>query len=97
MGSVCNKFIRYFIRLTYVALKDDGNLILKIMFITLKKDFHIALLSFICLPDSHITQNFKKKEERARDAMRTEILRNNVRCWGENSGTVGRGDWGTEN
>lgn len=62
MGSVCNKFIRYFIRLTYVALKDDGKLIFKVVFITLKKDFPIALLNFICLPDSHITQNFKKRK-----------------------------------
>lgn len=92
MGSVCNKFFRYFIRSTYVPLKDDGKLIFKIMFITLKRDFPIALLNFICLPDSHITQNFKKKEERVQDAMRTEILRSNVKCWGENSGTVGRGD-----
>ena len=57
-----NKFTSYFIRLIYVELKDNGNLILNIMLVTLKQDFHIAPLNFICLSDLHITQNLQNKK-----------------------------------
>ena len=45
-----------------MELKDNGNLILNIMLVTLKQDFHIAPLNFICLSDLHITQNLQNKK-----------------------------------
>lgn len=64
-----------------MELKFDGNLILNIMLVTLKQDFHIVPLNFICLSDLHITQNLQKKKIRsseAKEAMRTGILRKSV-------------------
>lgn len=94
-----NKFTSYFIKLIYVELKDDGNLILNIMRVTLKQDFHIAPLNFICLSDLHITQNLQEKENKLW-GWRSDEDRNSKKereCWGENSGSVGWEDRRTEN